>query len=86
MRKFSKVFVGTMEGSNLLLPKRVGFHCGKPLASFSHGGVILHRLAPVVSGLIQASDMAKRSVSLSEINFAMAGYLVELVELVLRIW
>ena len=30
----------------------------------------------VVSGLIQVSDMAKRSVSLSEINFAMAGYLL----------
>ena len=30
----------------------------------------------MVSGLIQVSDMAKRSVSLSKINFAMAGYLL----------
>ena len=29
----------------------------------------------MMSGLIQVSDMAKRSVSLSKINFAMAGYL-----------
>ena len=38
--------------------------------------MILDRLALVVSSLIQVSDMAKRSVSLSEINFAMAGYLL----------
>ena len=30
----------------------------------------------MVSGLIQVSDMTKRSVSLSEIYFAMAGYLL----------
>ena len=30
----------------------------------------------MMSGLIQVSDMAKRSVSLSKINFAMAGYLL----------
>ena len=38
--------------------------------------MISDRFALVVSGLIQVSDMAKRSVSLSEINFAMAGYLL----------
>ena len=37
--------------------------------------MISDRLALVVSGLIQVSDMVKRSVS-SEINFAMAGYLL----------
>ena len=34
------------------------------------------KLAFVVTGLIQVSDMAKRSVSLSDMNFAMAGYLL----------
>ena len=38
--------------------------------------MIPDRLALVVSGLIQVSDMAKRSVSLSKINFAMARYLL----------
>ena len=35
-----------------------------------------HRKELLVSGLIQVSNMVKRSVSLSEINFAMAGYLM----------
>ena len=38
--------------------------------------MISDRLALVVSGLIQVSDMVKRSVSLSKLNFAMAGYLL----------
>ena len=38
--------------------------------------MISDKLALVVSGLIQVSDMEKRSVSLSEINFTMAGYLL----------
>ena len=38
--------------------------------------MISDKLALVVSGLIQISNMAKRSVSVSEINFAMAGYLL----------
>ena len=40
--------------------------------------VISDRFALVVSGLIQVSDMAKRSVSLSEINYAIAGYLLRI--------
>ena len=35
-----------------------------------------HGLALVVLGLIQDLDIKKRSVSLSETNFAMAGYLL----------
>ena len=38
--------------------------------------MISNKLALVMSGLIQVSDMAKRSVSLSKINFAMAWYLL----------
>ena len=38
--------------------------------------MISDRFALVVSGLIQVLDMASRSMSLSEINFAMVGYLL----------
>ena len=38
--------------------------------------LISDKLALVMSGLIQVSDMAKRSMSLSERSFAMAGYLL----------
>ena len=38
--------------------------------------MISDKLALVVSGLIQVFNMAKRSVSLSETNFAIAGYLL----------
>ena len=34
------------------------------------------KLAHVVSGLIQVSNISKRSVSLSERSFAIAGYLL----------
>ena len=40
--------------------------------------MISDKLALVMSGLIQVSNMAKRSASLSEINFAMAGYLLSI--------
>ena len=66
MRKFSKVeqvFVGTTAASSPSLTK-------KPSPPISN------KLALLMSGLIQVSNMAKRSVSLSKINFIMAGYLL----------
>ena len=75
-----QVFVGTMEQYNRFLKKKTQAStlANLPwlLVKIVAGGVILHRLALVVSGLIQVYNMANRSVSLSEINFAMMGYLL----------
>ena len=72
MKKFPKVeqaFAGTTDASSTSLTKTPVLHHGGPL-------VISDKLVLVVLGLIQISDMAKRLVSLSEMNFAMAVYLL----------
>ena len=40
--------------------------------------MISHRSALVALGQIQVSEMVNRSVSLSEINFEMSGYLLDI--------
>ena len=84
MRKFSKVehvFVETTDASSPSLTKKT-----QSSATAGHSRLLIQTVtwwgdfqqvgACVMSGLIQVSDMAKGSVSLSEINFVMAGYLL----------